>query len=269
MLHPAEAGLAARRARRALAALARPVGAFDASRYFRGGSDLRFFNVGTPRVRALAREVRRAHPDWSADEALAFAGRLMPDPVLEVKGLAVAVLAGYRRTFRPAHLRVWQRWLSGNLASNWATTDQMCGELIGPLLAAHPRLAARMRAWAGSRNLWVRRASAVALIPLVRRGGRLALAYDVAARLRPDDADLIHKAVGWMLREAGKTDPARLEAYLRRHGARTPRTTIRYAIERFPASRRQALLRITRGVPGRRIRSILAVPPGVSRIARD
>ena len=65
------------------------------------------------------------------------------------------------------------------------------------------------------RSLWVRRASAVGVIPLVRRGKALALAYRIARRLHPDQEDLIQKAVGWMLREAGKTDPARLEAYLR------------------------------------------------------
>ncbi|HMC83630.1 MAG TPA: DNA alkylation repair protein [Candidatus Polarisedimenticolia bacterium] len=56
----------------------------------------------------------------------------------------------------------------------------------------------------------------------------------------------MHKATGWLLREAGKTDPRRLEAFLREEGRRIPRTTLRYAIERFSESRRRAILRATR-----------------------
>ena len=94
--------------------------------------------------------------------------------------------------------------------------------------------------------MWVRRASAVALVPLVRRGLQLDLAYDIAARLHADREDLIQKAVGWMLREAGKADAARLERYLRAHGPSIPRTTLRYAIERFPKAKRTVLMRMTR-----------------------
>ncbi len=66
--------------------------------------------------------------------------------------------------------------------------------------------------------------------------------YEIAKRLHPDPNDLIHKAVGWALREAGKIDPARLERYLRANVGVIPRTTFRYAIERFSAARRRALL---------------------------
>ena len=64
----------------------------------------------------------------------------------------------------------------------------------------------------------------------------LDLVYDIAQRLHADREDLIQKAVGWALREAGKTDMPRLERYLRANGAAIPRTTLRYAIERFPAA---------------------------------
>jgi 3-methyladenine DNA glycosylase AlkD len=62
----------------------------------------------------------------------------------------------------------------------------------------------------------------------------------------PDAHDLIHKACGWLLREAGKSDAARLERYLLEHRSAIPRTTVRYAIERFPESKRQRILQETR-----------------------
>ena len=61
-----------------------------------------------------------------------------------------------------------------------------------------------------------------------------------------DREDLIQKAVGWALREAGKSDMGRLEQYLRENGPRIPRTTLRYAIERFSPRRRRELLVATR-----------------------
>ena len=57
----------------------------------------------------------------------------------------------------------------------------------------------------------------------------------------------MHKAVGWLLREAGKADSGPLEKFLLRHGSKIPRTSVRYAIERFPKKERQRLLEATRG----------------------
>jgi len=235
-----------RDARRSLARLARPAGAFDASRYFRGTTRLGFHNVGTARVRALAREIVAQHPAWSADDALAFAELLIADRYLEVKGVGIEALARFRRQFRPPYLRVWKRWLASNAGDNWATTDGMCGLLIGPLLVAHPDLVPRLASWARDRNLGVRRAAIVALIPPLRKHPVLDQVYETARTLHSDEADLIQKAVGWALREAGKVDPQRLERYLRANGAAIPRTTVRYAIERFDARKRRELLAATR-----------------------
>ena len=231
----------------ALRRMARPIGSFDATRYFRGDHGLKFYNVGTDRVRALARDVYAAtRARWTVDDAMRVADVLMRDPHLEAKSVGIELVARYRTSFTPALLARWKGWLSANLSANWATTDTLCGLLIGPLLVDHPAQAPRLRMWARDRNMWVRRASAVGLIPSVRRGVALDLAYEVAAQLHPDREDLIQKAVGWMLREAGKTDLVRLERYLLANGSRIPRTTLRYAIERFPETKRRSILTRTR-----------------------
>jgi 3-methyladenine DNA glycosylase AlkD len=198
-------------------------------------------------VRSLARTIYMANrDDWTIEDAMRLADALMRDPYLETKSIGIEVVARYRKSFTPRLLPSWKRWLAGNLSANWATTDQICGLLIGPLVADHPPLIPVIRTWAIHRNMWVRRASAVALLPAIRRGLALDAAYEVAKLLHQDKEDLIQKAVGWMLREAGKKDQSRLERYLRVEGGTIPRTTLRYAIERFPPKKRQSLLASTR-----------------------
>jgi len=249
MFHPQKTvAAAAAEARRAIKRLARPAGDFDASRYFRGEHHLGFYNVGTVPMRALARSIHTAHRErWDVGDAMAFADALIDDRYLEVKSVAIEVVARYRRDFTPPLLGRWKRWLSDNHSANWATTDAICGTLIGPLLVSHPPLAPQMRSWSRDRNMWVRRTSIVALLPLVRRGGGVDLVYEIARRLHADREDLIQKAVGWALREAGKVDAARLERYLRANVRVIPRTTFRYAIERFPPKVRQRLLKLPSG----------------------
>jgi 3-methyladenine DNA glycosylase AlkD len=243
MLHPSKA-----RIKRELAHLSRPAGAFDARRYFRGDVDLRFYNTGSTAVHEMAAAVYRVtHDRWRVDDAMKLANALMSDRYLETKGVGIELVARYRKQFTPRLLPAWKRWLARNYSSNWATTDTICGRLIRPLLFAHPELARQVASWSRDRNMWVRRASAVGLIGNANKGIGLDLVYGVAKRLHADREDLIQKAVGWMLREAGRADAARLERYLRAHVGLIPRTTFRYAIERFSDTKRRALMALSRG----------------------
>ena len=137
---------AARLAKRALARLARPRPAaparrdsFDAQSLFPRSAGLGFYNIGADRVRAMARAIVTDNQDaWTVDDACAFADLLITDRHLEVKGIGIEVLGRYRRHFTPALLPRWKRWLANDHSANWATTDAICGLLIGPLVAAHP-----------------------------------------------------------------------------------------------------------------------------------
>lgn len=240
MLHPSKAGV-----KRELARRARSIGEFNPRRYFRGGDDLRFYNVGTGAVRDLARALFRAR-QWSIADAMKLADALVRDPYLETKAAGIFFVARLKRQFEPTLLTAWKRWLADGYAANWATTDALCGELIGPLLEMYPSLVGQVAAWSRHKVLWVRRASAVGLLRPVARGRALDTAYAVARQLHRDPEDLVQKAVGWLLREAGKRDPGRLERYLRANWRIIPRTTFRYAIERYDAGTRAALLALPR-----------------------
>ncbi len=195
---------------RELQRLSRDAGSFDASRYFRGAQNLGFYNCGTAAMRKLAGSIYLDHRDsWTVDDAMGLADQLMRDRFLEAKSVGIELVARYRKAFMPALLKRWKRWLAANHSANWATTDAICGALIGPLLVRFPAKARELAAWSTHRNMWVRRASVVGLIPLARKGDALGLLYANARRLHRDREDLIQKAVGWALREAGKADPVR------------------------------------------------------------
>jgi 3-methyladenine DNA glycosylase AlkD len=227
--------------------MSRPSGEFDAQRYFRGDHKLKFYNTGTQPMRAFVRSIYSANRDhWTLKEAMTLADELIADPYLETKSVGIELVARFHRDFTPNLLSRWKRWLAAGHSANWATTDTICGMLIGSLLVKYPELADRLRAWSKDRNMWVRRASIVGLIPLLRKGMALDIAYEIARTLHSDEEDLIQKAVGWVLREAGKKDARRLEEYLLSEGPAIPRTTVRYAIERFPIGKRQSLLAATK-----------------------
>jgi 3-methyladenine DNA glycosylase AlkD len=90
-------------------------------------------------------------------------------------------------------------------------------------------------------DLWTKRVGIVATLTLIR-AGLLDETLAILADALPDRRDLIHKAIGWMLREVGKRDRNKLDHFLKEHYGSLPRTSLRYAIERHSESERKAIL---------------------------
>jgi 3-methyladenine DNA glycosylase AlkD len=196
--------------------------------------------LGTPVAKALG-------PSGS----LALCEALLDLRITESTQIGLEFLARSARKLDPAAFDRFEHWLSTDLYDNWASTDCLCCHVVGPFLERHDGFVARLPSWTGSPSRWLRRASAVSLVVPVRHGRFLDPAYGIAALLLPDRADdLVQKGNGWLLREAGDHDPERLVAFLTLHGSAVPRTTLRYAIEKFPKDRRDALLESTRARRG-------------------
>ncbi len=246
-VRPTTARALAAEARARLAAVANPRVAAAARTYFKEGEAAAFYGVKAPLLRAIGKELfATVRSSWTVQEAVAFCDVMLARPQLEAKALGVLLLGRFHRAFDPSLLARCHAWLARGRSANWASTDALSTIVIAPLLRGSPAEIGALERWTHDRCLWVRRAAAVALTPLARRGDALESAYRVAAALFDDRNDLIHKASGWLLREAGKTDPARLERFLLRNGPRIPRTALRYAIERFPAADRKRILDATR-----------------------
>ena len=124
--------------------------------------------------------------------------------------------------------------------NNWDLVDLSCYPLLGEWLLDKDRTLLYDLARSG-RTLWEQRIGMVSTMTFVRHG-QLDDTFAIADILIHHPHDLIHKAVGWLLREAGKRDKAALEAFLAARYSAMPRTMLRYAIEKFPAPERRRYL---------------------------
>jgi len=222
-----------------------PVKAAGAQRYFKEKAS--FLGISAPEMRELGREVyEKVRPEWGIKEAAEFCSLMLQNRYHEVRALGILVFERYRKVFPKSVFWTIESWLEADYCDTWALVDVLCPNSMGALIEKYPDLVGATMDWAKSPNRWVRRASIVSFIKLARKPVYLDAIYKLARSHFGDPDDLIQKANGWLLREAGKADTARLEKFLRRLGPTIPRTTLRYAIESFPESKRKALLFATR-----------------------
>ncbi len=126
--------------------------------------------------------------------------------------------------------------------NNWDLVDVSCYNILGQYLFNKNREI--LYALAISRNVWPRRIAMVSTFYFIKNND-LKDVFKLAKILLSDENDLIHKAVGWMLREAGKKDELRLKDFLNKNCGKIPRTTLRYAIEKFTKKERNFFLKKT------------------------
>ena len=124
--------------------------------------------------------------------------------------------------------------------NNWDLVDLSCYELLGTWLLDKERSLLYQLARHG-RSIWEQRIGIVSTMQFVRNG-EMDDTLAIAEILLTHPHDLIHKAVGWLLREVGKRDRARLTGFLTVHKAAMPRTALRYAIEKYPQEERRRWL---------------------------
>jgi 3-methyladenine DNA glycosylase AlkD len=188
----------------------------------------RFLGLDARTVRSLAKRHR--------DEPLAVVEKLLQSPWHEERLVALLILVEQmRRGDRAAILKLYLA--NTNRINNWDLVDASAPLVVGA--QGDLRL---LRKLAKSPSLWERRIAIIATQHQIRNGD-FDNALTIARILLRDEQDLIHKAVGWMLREIGNRDGALLRTFLDEHAAIMPRTMLRYAIEKFPDAERKRYLK--------------------------
>lgn len=221
-----------------LRGIADPATAAVSQRFFKtapgqyGAGDI-FLGIKVPRLRALVKSFR-----GTSFETIAA---LLGSRNHEERLFALLLLMDrYQKGNEDERKSAYDLYL-GHTAhiNNWDLVDVSAPHVVGDFLANRSRKT--LYELVASESLWERRIAIVATLHFIRRND-FADTLNLAERLLGDEHDLIHKATGWMLREVGKRDQSVEEGFLLRHYRAMPRTMLRYAIERFPETRRKAYL---------------------------
>jgi 3-methyladenine DNA glycosylase AlkD len=200
------------------------------------GEGDRFLGVVVPKIRKIVKTHRQA----PSGEVL----KLLHSPYHEERLTALLILVEqYRRGDVSQRKAIYELYLaSTSRINNWDLVDLTAQHIVGDYICGQDlSVLARL---ALSKDLWERRIAMLSTYHFIRRGeSRQAL--QIAELLLRDREDLIHKAVGWMLREVGKRCSMEAECrFLDKHAALMPRTMLRYAIERFPQELRMHYMQL-------------------------
>lgn len=222
-----------------LAALANPERASKQQRYFKMGAgeygegDI-FRGIRMPVLRGLCKKYKHIKLEEAED--------LLTSAFHEDRLLALLLFVQlYRKGNAQQKQQVYDSYLRHTtLINNWDLVDTSAYHIVGPHLMQRDK--APLYQLARSSLLWERRIAIIATLHFIRQR-HFDTTLHVATILLHDREDLIHKAVGWMLREVGKRHLPTEEAFLRPVYKQMPRTMLRYAIEQFPKEKRKRYLK--------------------------
>lgn len=197
------------------------------------GEGDKFLGLRVPALRRLARN----YAELSRDDVL----RMLASPWHEERLLALVIMVDAYESGDATERKLVHRDYLANTRyiNNWDLVDASAGGIVGAHLeAGNIALLVRL---ARSEDMWERRIAIVSTFYFIKRD-QFGPTLIIAELLLHDSHDLIHKAVGWMLREVGKRDRKVLDGFLRNHYHGMPRTMLRYAIERHPEALRKKYL---------------------------
>jgi len=219
--------------------LVNPVQAQNLSRFFKTGPGQygegdKFLGLKVPQIRVVAKKF--VHLDFVDLQ------NLLNSPYHEFRLAALLVLVQkYNLADKSEQKRIFNFYLKNSKnVNNWDLVDLSADRIMGPYLEDKER--SLLYKLVKSNNLWERRIAVLTTFWFIKNND-FADSLRLARILLDDQHDLIHKAVGWMLREIGKRNVALLEVFLKKYYQVMPRTMLRYAIERFPEKIRQRYLK--------------------------
>ena len=192
-----------------------------------------FLGITVPVLRKLAPEYRGA--------SLADALVLLRSTIHEERFLALLLLLhSYANGDDSVKKKIYHLYFKNTrYINNWDLVDLSAPKIVGAYLANKSRRP--LYVFAKSKDLWKKRIAILSTFHFIRQND-FSDALELSGMLIKDDHDLIHKAVGWMLREVGKRDMQSVERFLKQHCRKMPRTMLRYAIELFPEAKRRKYL---------------------------
>lgn len=200
------------------------------------------YGVKTKPVDELVKNIQPIFAPWPVDAQLDLCEMLWQSGYMEEAVVACRISHRNRKQYRADHFQRFQLWLN-RYVDNWAKCDGLCNHTLGEWFMKYPGQLQQIESWTADSNRWVRRGAAVSLIVPARKGLFLETILLVAQLLLINPDDLVQKGVGWMLKSASTPHPNAILEFLSAHAHTIPRTTLRYALEKYPPAIRQPFLR--------------------------
>lgn len=190
-------------------------------------SDLAFIGVMVSEIRATIRELV---PRMDHDCLVALATELWAPPIHELRTAAVLLLTRDARQLRAGDLPLLERL--ARESRTWALLDYLAVDVVGMLVEADPHsVDTELDRWSTDPDFWIRRASLLAELRPIRNGARMDRFLARADRMLEEKEFFIRKAIGWVLREAGKKRPDEVAAWLAPRTERASGVTMREAVK--------------------------------------
>jgi 3-methyladenine DNA glycosylase AlkD len=227
----------------ALVPLGTPERAAREKRYLK--SDLEFLGVSVPDMRRVVRTAARGYAGAGRVESVAWARALWREPIHERRMAAVEVLVLALPQLTAHDLGTVEELI--RQARTWALVDELAATVTGGIALRDGSAWPLIDGWARDPDFWVRRSALLALLPGIRSGRADGARFtQYAEPLLADKEFFIRKAIGWVLREIAKRDPALAAEWTRLHASTMSGVTFREAVRRLPADE-AARLRALRG----------------------
>jgi 3-methyladenine DNA glycosylase AlkD len=192
-----------------------------------------FIGIKVPKLRAIAKQ--------NLDLTFPELQKLLNSKIHEERLTALMILVlRFNKADNTLKEKIYKFYLKNTgRINNWDLVDLTAPNIVGEFLIDKDKKI--LFDFAVSKNLWEKRISIIATYRFIRRS-QFEITFLISELLLKDEHDLIHKVVGWMLREIGKQNPGAEEMFLQKHYKQMPRTMLRYAIEKFPEQKRKAYL---------------------------
>ncbi len=200
--------------------------------------------MNTGNVRKASSELFRQIEDKSMENVFAICEELLEQHTWALGVLAYDFAYRMKKQYNDATYDIFYHWLK-TYVGGWGDCDDFCTHAFGELLRQKKSLFEKIISWTEDPDFWVRRASAVILIPAISKNDHEGLhPLEIADRLMSDTHYLVLKGYGWMLKALSQVDPSSVEAYLTKNCRQMPRVAYRYALDKFDRETRNRLLQL-------------------------
>jgi len=211
--------------------LSTPKGKLGFQRFFK--EEVKCYGLKSSEVGKINKKYWQQISEESKDSIFKLCEKLFSSDYSEEAFIASSFSFKLVNKFEKADFKIFERWVD-NYINNWAKCDGFCTVSVGFFLKKYPDYIKELKSWAKSKNIWVKRASVVSLIPLARRGENLKDVFELSKTLLLDPSDMVQKGYGWLLKEASRKHQKEVFNFVLENKKIMPRTSLRYAIELIP-----------------------------------